>query len=372
MKKLSWLIGLLALIVAYWGCGFEEYDPPPVDSALVTLEINSPALEDNFMGDPALRKVTVYVPYDYVHRSETRAYPVAYLLHGIPMGEKAFVDPKGWGSITTGNMFKKSADFPTGGFKAWIDGLISSGEIEDMIIVMPDATSAYGASFYTNSEVNGNYQDYIAEDIVQLIDDTYNTIAEPRGRAILGVSQGGYGAITIAMTQPGIFGTVGAHSAILDLNWLKRFMVSVVLENPHGMQGPQPGREMTNFMYAMSAAWAPNPDNPPYYVDLLFDYPAPFAKEEIWARWLEHDPMTLLQQTQYQNNLRALNRLYIDVGRWDELLLNTPTEAFHEALQQLQIEHQYEMHMGTHFSNTYDGIKTSLEVFSESLRGGGA
>lgn len=371
MKKLSWLIGLVAVVGAYWGCSFEEYSPPPVDSALVTLEINSPALKNNFIGDPAVREVTVYVPYDYLHRSEKRSYPVAYLLHGIPFGERAYADPAGWGGLT-GGMFKKSADFPAQGFKAWIDGLINSGEIEDMIIVMPDATSKYGASFYTNSEVNGNYENYIAEDVVSLIDNTYNTIAAPDGRAILGVSQGGYGAIMIAMTQPGVFGTVGAHSAILDLDWLKRFIVFVMLENPDGMHGPRPGKEVTKFMYAMSAAWTPNPDNPPYFVDLLFDYPSPLVKEEVWARWLEHDPTMLLQQTQYQNNLRALNRLYIDVGRWDEMQLYMPTEVFHQRLEQLQIQHQYEMHMGTHFSDTYDRIKASLKVFSESLREGGA
>jgi len=90
-----------------------------------------------------------------------------------------------------------------------MDDLISKGAAKEMIVVVPNGSNRYLGSFYTNSSVSGNWEDYIYRDVVSFIDDTYRTITKPASRGIAGHSMGGYGALMLAMRQRGIFIDVG-------------------------------------------------------------------------------------------------------------------------------------------------------------------
>jgi pimeloyl-ACP methyl ester carboxylesterase len=221
---------------------------------------------------------------------------VVYLLHGYTGNETTFVAE----DTTYWNFFPTGTDFPENGFSGMLDDLISAGKLKEMIVVMPDASNKYGGSWYTNSEVIGNYEDYIVSDLVGYIDTHYRTIPSPDSRAIVGHSMGGYGAMKLAMKHPAVFGAVAAHGAEPLAVELRKPAIPIVLEeNPDGLVGPNleisaanQERFLTSLFYSSSAAFSPNLENPPFFVDLPFEYPSGAIIDEVWEKWLAHDPLT--------------------------------------------------------------------------------
>lgn len=133
---------------------------------------------------------TVFLPPGYDSET-TRRYPVLYMLHGLGG------DREEW---------QRYGLFQTA------ERMILDGEIEPMIIVTPDGDSSYWMDQPAKGQSFGTY---VSRDLVQAVDLTYRTIAEPEARAIGGVSMGGHGALQLALNAPGVFAVVGAHSAAL-------------------------------------------------------------------------------------------------------------------------------------------------------------
>jgi S-formylglutathione hydrolase len=105
---------------------------------------------------------------------------------------------------------------------------------------MPDGSNAFGNSMWTNSVTTGNWEDYIALDLVEYIDKKYRTDARSASRGIAGHSSGGYGAIKLAMKHPQVFGAVYALSACC-LGWDKG-----PRPHPHGRRRWQCGAWTTS------------------------------------------------------------------------------------------------------------------------------
>ncbi|TET85665.1 MAG: hypothetical protein E3J37_01425, partial [Anaerolineales bacterium] len=309
-----------------------------IPEGLVVDQITSPSLEGNLLGDPATREVIVYLPPSY---NQGGNFPVVYLLHGYTGNARTFAS-----NAYTGLYWPAESDFPDGGIYGLLNDLIIAGELKEMIVVMPDASNMYGGSWYTNSELTGNYEDYIVEDLVGYIDSNYRTIPSRDSRAIVGHSMGGYGAMKLAMKHPDVFGAVASHGGALYLEVLKALMPAVIEENSTGMTGPSPDKPMTSVCYSMSAAFSPNLANSPFFVDLPFEYPSPEIIDEVWDRFMEHDVLTMLGT--YGTNVSSLRGIYMDAGAQDEFASNFQTDAFHQALDAAGIGHEYEIYSGTH------------------------
>ncbi len=204
MKTQIILLGLIFSFIVLGSCS-DDKDPiePESLSRLENKEIVSESLKPNFMDNSELRKIQIYIPPGY-DNNLSENYPVVYLLHGLPFSEKSFTDPELWVPWIGASMpFVAAPDFPEIGFRKWVDGLIEIGDIEPMIIVMPDAaTNNYGFSMYTNSVLTGGFEDYIVNDLVNYIDSNYRTIDSNDGRALIGTSQGGYGADQVGYATP--------------------------------------------------------------------------------------------------------------------------------------------------------------------------
>ncbi|KUG24790.1 putative esterase [hydrocarbon metagenome] len=173
--------------------------------------VNAFSLNNNKLGVDTLQKVAVYLPPDYTNSNKN--YPVVYYLPGFtsPINEFLFGEYNG---------FELQED---------VDFLIERQLINEMIIVLVDGNTFLGGSFYVNSSINGNWEDYIAYDIVQYIDRKYKTIPSPNSRAIAGNSMGGFGALHIAMKHPDVFGMVYSLSpGLFDANGIlnSRFLTS--------------------------------------------------------------------------------------------------------------------------------------------------
>jgi S-formylglutathione hydrolase FrmB len=115
-----------------------------------------------------------------------------------------------------------------------LDSLAAAG-IPEMIVVMPDGDDGWYSTWNWLGDVAAcrrnrpataepadrycvpwpHYDDYIARDLVAYVDRRYRTMAARRHRGIAGLSMGGYGAITLALSYPDVFGAAASHSGLL-------------------------------------------------------------------------------------------------------------------------------------------------------------
>jgi enterochelin esterase-like enzyme len=96
--------------------------------------------------------------------------------------------------------------------KEVLDYAINEKRIRPFILVISDQRTTYDGSFYSNSELFGNWEDFTVEDLVKYMDNNYKTLASATSRGITGHSMGGYGALKLAMKHPEVFGSVYALS----------------------------------------------------------------------------------------------------------------------------------------------------------------
>lgn len=365
MKKPIYLIALLVAILGFWSCENDD-DEPVLVSKLEVKEFASEALLNNPIGNPDVRKMQVYLPKGY-DQSNTKKYPVVYLLHGLPFTEESFVSTESWDPwIGDSSPFKIYPDFPQESFKQWIDQLIESGKVKPMIIVMPNASNVnYGFSFYTNSILTGGFEDYIVNDLVNYIDSNYRTSANKDGRAVIGFSQGGYAAVKFGMLHPDKFGAIASHSGLLYIDGILSMGDIIIAENPGGFDGPDMAKFLTTGMYAMSSAWSPNLNNPPYMVDLPIDWDSGTIIPSVREKWLEHDAFTMLDK--YHESLKSLNGVFIDCGTLDELGMTLMVDAFCQKMEAMTIDHTYESFEGGHFTHMYSRLERSLAFVSEKM-----
>lgn len=312
---------------------------------IATDTITVEALKGNKLGDPDTRDIVIYLPPSYADLD--KEYPVVYLLHGFGGNERSLIDEVG----------EQIAIF-------LIDGMIGAGSLKEMIIVMPDGRNKYGGSFYLNSELSGNYEDYIATELVNYIDDNYRTIRDRSGRAIAGASMGGYGSMMLGMRHPDLYSAVVSLSPPLGFDLIAKAMIPEVLkENPDELEGPN-SEQYTSYIYALSAALSPNPDNPHFLVDLPFEYPSGEMIEEVRQRWLKADLLTMLST--YSQSLIDMEGIYIDMGDDDLPGFKMAADAFHQELLNLGIEHTYNVYEGDHYADPV-GRAISLLTFLSDL-----
>lgn len=306
---------------------------------LVRETLHSRSLEKTVTGESADRNVAVYLPPSYDQKVSER-YPVIYLLHGIGDTEEE------WTNNWSGN--KEGY----GTIPDLMDKGISEGRFGEMIVVMPDErTKAFG-SFYVNSIVTGNWEDFTAKDLVNYIDKKYRTIPEAKSRGIAGHSMGGYGAITLGMKHPGVFSVVyGLNPAVIG--WSK----DLTIENPafrNVLTGKSVDELLQKGIYSVAVvtlaqALSPNPNRPPFFADF------PFADaggklqpaEPAFSLWQENFPVNMVKK--YRTNLAKLRGLRFDSGYEDEyLFIPQNCRALSAELTGNGIEHIFEEYNGDH------------------------
>src|SRR5437773_6093749 len=158
--------------------------PPPRDPAYVTekgtvqhIKVTSGALGERS------QDVYVYLPPGYDSHPAKR-YPVMYLLHGFPGRPLAFLLTVRLGVVE--------------------DALVAEHQAQPLILVMPFGSTG---TFTDKEWANGlgrseGWRTFVSRDVVRAIDANYRTIASRTARGIGGLSEGGYGAINIALHAP--------------------------------------------------------------------------------------------------------------------------------------------------------------------------
>ncbi len=212
------------------------------------------------------------LPRDYAATS--RRYPVLYLLHGY-----------------------------TDHYPAWVSytNLAQYARSYEEIIVMPEGDNG----FYTNSSADAGlaWEDFLILDLIPYVDGHYRTVASREGRAVAGLSMGGYGAMKLGLKFPQMFAAVASLSGALA-----------------------------------AAQWKENPARDPELTKLLESI---FGGRHSPAREA-NDPFELVKKLPVEE----CPQLYLSVGS-DDFLLRENRE-FVERLAQLKIPYEYREIPGKH------------------------
>lgn len=309
--------------------------------------IAAPSLRGNLMGDPAWDEVTVYLPPSYSSQRSKR-YPVVYLLHGFAANHRAFMK----GAYQNLNV------------RISMDSLIRAGAVKEMIVVTPNARNFFDGSFYANSPVTGNWEDFIVRDLVSHIDRRYRTIRSRTARGLTGHSMGGYGTLRIGMRHPETFSALYALSpcclASMDApertaGW--KVAVGLSERSDYAKAG-----FTANLLYALAVLYSPNMSKPPFFADLPYrlEGGALVSVSDVAAKW-NAGPLSMVP-----SHLPALRRMAIafDAGTADALTdIPVNVRALDSLLAAHDIPHMAELYEGTHGSRIRARLESKVFPF---------
>ena len=311
----------------------------------------SKALANNVIGVDTKRPISIYLPPSYL--TSSKRYPVMYLLHGTGDDHLNFVDDSDKYATIQGLM----------------DAAISSSRFGEMIVVTPNENTQWGGSFYVNSSVTGNWEDFTVKELVNFIDTNYRTIAQAKSRAIVGHSMGGFGAITLAMKHPEVFSVAyGMNSGFLS------FTAELDSKNPDFKKFVQAktidellATKNKNIigMLMVSQAFSPNPLKLPFNADKPYKMqgnklvPNPVA----YYKWLENDVVKMAEK--YKGNLLKLRGIKFDCGDEEDIkLIEINSRLLSKKLTALGIPHRFEQYNGDHRNRLW-GLKG--RIYNELL-----
>lgn len=298
--------------------------------------IESAALADNPLGDPSVRPLAIYMPPGFDPKG-SRRYPVIYVLHGYTGDVAALVAARPWETNVV----------------QWIDRLIVAKEMPGTMLVIVDGNTRLGGSQYVDSIHNGNYATYTVREVTAHVDAAYPTIPSEGGRAVVGKSSGGFGALYLTMKFPGVFCAFASHSG--DANFLGAYIPEFArtqrLLEAHGRDPAtfvaafeKKNKRSNDEMHAImilgqAAAYSPRGAEA-FAFDLPFDLETGQIREDVFERWLAFDPAEMCL-----HKLTELSRLrlrYLDCGRRDEYALDIGARVFAQRVRAMDLDVRHE------------------------------
>jgi len=307
------------------------------------IRVHSVAVEGNLEGESADREVFVVLPPGYASHPERR-YPVVYALHGYSIGAQQWI-----GEIHVPQT---------------IEGAFAKGASE-MIVVLPDSKTVHNGSMYSSSRTTGDFETFIARDLVAYIDKHYRTLPVRESRGLVGHSMGGYGASRIGMRHADVFGAL--------------YMMSPCCLSPRepGQFGGEAEAALAQVktigdakklpwalraQLATAAAWSPNPQKPPMFLDLPVENGV--VRPDVLAKWTANAPLAFLDQ--YVSALGRYKAIAIDVGDRDGL--KDDAAKLHAALDRYGLANSFEVYPGDHTSGVAVRLQEHvLPFFSRNL-----
>ena len=325
-------------------------DAADAGGQIVEYEVPAPSLKGNLIGTPTTQAVSVYLPSGY-DAHPRRHYPAIYLLHGYGDTRKTWLD------------YIHIKDI--------LDRDIAAGRIPETVVVMPDAANVYGGGFYRNSPVTGRWADYIADDLIRYIDGHVRTLAREGGRAVVGWSMGGLGAISQAMDRPGLYAAAYAISPcclapIEDAGYGNDAVGrAMAFRSPDDIKASLAKSDFYPVaVIALLAAFSPDPNNPPFYVRF------PFKEEDhqlapddsVYDAFLARFPLYRVEAARAA--LARLRAFGIDYGIEDQFAdVPAATRALSAKLAELRIPHRFEVYRGNHRNRVAERLETVVLPF---------
>ena len=323
------------------GTAPETPAPVVLKGKLERVKVHGKSLAGNLLKETDSPEVSVYLPPSYL-TDRTRRFPVVYLLHGY-----------------TGTDLSYFGANPQRLLHVVADRVFTSGAAKEMILVMPNCMNAFGGCMYSNSPTTGFWEDYVAGDLVAYMDKNYRTIARRDARGLGGHSMGGYGTFKIAMKRPEVFAAIYALSSCClnegNVRPGRGGQPSAAeliksIEEARGNRGAQGS-------LARAAAWAPNPENPPFYLDL----PTRGGQvvPEVAVKYAANSPVATLDQ--FVLNLKRYKAIAIDIGLQDSLLASN--EVMVARLKRFGVPHTFETYEGDHGNKVMQRMEEKVIPF---------
>ena len=235
----------------------------------------------------------VYLPAGYdagAAPTLSKRYPALYFLHGLGDNEQTLFNGGGW---------------------SLFDDLRKQHKMGDFLIVTPEGRR----SFYINSaDGSVRYSDFFLQEFLPHIESKYRVLPGRGGRAISGISMGGYGALRFAFAHPELFSAVSAQSAAL------------ITESPQALDSAsRTGAPLAGVLAAV------------------------FGKPINVPHWSDNSPFVLAKR-----NAAVLKKLaiYFNCGQDDNYGFEKGAAALHDELEKESVKHEYRAYPGDH-SLTY-------------------
>lgn len=301
MKKISFSIILLLVIIA--------------------MDASAKWFQQKTIYSQALQQEKTYyvgLPTGYNELDTITKYPVIIFLHGA--------------SVTATEMVSSLEPF--------LDNFITKlffDKLFKVIFVIPDGScEPYRGSFYTNSALYGNYEDYIVQDLMAEIGSQYKTYHAREKWSIMGHSMGGYGAMKIALKYPENYIGVASLSGPLHITYFDKILPDILLE--HGSNPPYDfnySGSVTQLVYSMAGAFSPDTSATP---PILFPINSSGAiGTSVLDLWEAHNPINLIRTWKGQPTMAV----YTYCGGKDEFKLATPNQMFSDSLDKYHFQHSY-------------------------------
>jgi S-formylglutathione hydrolase len=350
MRSLQLLIFLALFVVTAFAKCYAQ-SKPMQKGTVERIVVHGKSLEGNLSGDSPDREVSVYLPPSY-GKDRTRRYPVIYFLHGFTDKDSQWYGPdKHWINLPS-----------------VVDKALSNGSLTEMIIVTPNAYTRFQGSGYSNSVTTGNWEEFIAIELVQHIDKHYRTIANRASRGLAGHSFGGYGTLRIGQKNPQVFSSLYLLSpcclAVSPEQW-KNLNTPPALDSILTQEQFEKAPFGVKATFAAAAAWTPNPANPPFFLDL----PAKNGVVQPLVISKRMANLGLSTLDQHINSIKQLKAIGFDAGDKDKDIAYGIT-LLDEQLNRYGVTHLFEVYEGDHLNRVAERIETKMLVFfSRNLEG---
>lgn len=307
------------------------------------LPVDSAILRDNPLGDPHQRVLRVIAPTD----PGAGPLPVIWILPAYAGTAAALVAPDPWSES----------------FLDQVRRLAAEGALGPAIFAIPDCFTLLGGSQYLDSPALGRYRTHLWEELRPLVEARFSTNGK---HGVAGRSSGGYGAFVQAVHHPEHVRGVACHAGDMafELCYLPSFPVLAQAIRVHGgvealMEAFRATRNKRSGPWfgpiqalCMAACYSPAPDAP-LGIELPMDLDTAALREDVWERWLAHDPVRMVERPEVQDALRGLDFLFFDCGDRDEYHLQWGQRRLVARLEALGIPHVAEEFPDGHRSTSY-------------------
>jgi S-formylglutathione hydrolase FrmB len=299
----------------------EKLYPADLKGRVELHRFSSTVLRGNPWGDPVDRELPVYLPPS----GRTEGRPLLVLLSGY---------------TGAGFFHYQRPRFLSENHPQRLDRMIRIGAVPEAVMVGPDCLTTLGGSQYLNSTATGRYEDYVVNEVVPWVRETYRT----GPCAVLGTSSGGYGALVLALRHPELFPAAASNAgdAYFEYGYLPEFpavfrelrrsggpeaLLTSVLSEPVSGFGPGQPKIQALEMMAYASCYSPVESEPGRF-ELPFDLETGALRPEVWDRWLAWDPVRMVGSDRYRDAARRLAYVYVDGGTRDEFGLDVGARIF--------------------------------------------
>jgi len=320
------------------------------EARLEVITLNSHALKNNVLHDPATRLVPIFLP---AQATNGVPLPVLYYLPGYGNSSaKILSNSNLWLKFT-----QKIADEGT-----------------PVILVVADGWTRWGGSQFLNSPAQGNYEDFVCDEVVHAVESRHPVPATGVRRLIGGHSSGGFGALRLGSNRQKLFGAVIAMSPDSDFPTSHLPLVkipSVAKLSPADakkmMTGELPMTKDGDINYALDLSCAYAPSGWPHRgeIEWLYDTKGNL-RADVWQRWLDNDPLTVVQKNPHA--FRPEQVIYLEGAAQDEYSANIGARKIYEVLRSRPSRCTFYEPPGHHADHVRERLQRGLQwVFDHPL-----